>query len=352
MSDQMKALVLKAPNEYGIEMIRIPECQDKGILLKVLACGLCGSDLRTLGSGHRNINLPWTIGHEIAGEVIQTGNGYQGRWKIGDRIAVAPTVYCGVCDFCLEGRYELCDNLREIAQQWQGGFAQYIAIPEEALVLGAIQPVPEGMDYKVAAVAEPAASVVNAQEKGQVGLGDTVVIIGSGPIGCIHASVGKARGAARVIVADVFEDRLKMCEPFEPDLLINASRVNLVEEVKKVTSGKGADVVITANPVAETQIQAIEMARKGGRILFFGGLPHGKSKPGIDTNLIHYKGLHVIGTTTFAPRHHKLALSLMQSGKIPGDKLVTHVMPLDDFKKGVALAAGGKALKVVFIPQE
>jgi len=352
MSDLMKALVLYAPNEYGIEMVKTPECSDKGILLKVLACGLCGSDIRTLGSGHRNIHRPWIIGHEIAGEVIRTGSLYEGRWKTGDRIAIAPTVYCGSCDYCLEGRYELCDNLREIAQHWPGGFAEYIAIPEEALAHGAIQPVSDGMDYKAAAVAEPASSVVNAQEKGQVGLGDTVVIIGSGPVGCIHVSVAKARGAARVIIADVFEDRLRMCEAFKPDLLINASNVDLVEEVKKATSGKGADVVITANPVGETQIQALEMAKKGGRILLFGGLPHGKSKPGIDTNLIHYKGLHVIGTTTFAPRHHRLALSLLQSGKIPGDSLVTHVMPLDEFKKGVALASEGKALKVVFIPQE
>lgn len=350
MSDHMKALILHAPNEYGIEQVQKPSCPDRGVLIRVMACGLCGSDLRTLRSGHRNIKSPRIIGHEIAGEILKTGRAYEGRWKTGDIIAVAPTVYCGICDFCIEGRYELCDNLREIAQQWPGGFAEYMAVPAEALTLGAIQAVPEGMDYKIAAVAEPASSVVNAQEKGQVGLGDTVVIIGSGPIGCIHASVARARGAAQVIVADVFDERLKLCELFGPDITINASKVDLVEEVKKTTGGKGAEVVITANPVAETQIQAVEMAGKGGRILLFGGLPHDKCKPGIDTNLIHYKGLHVIGTTTFAPRHHMLALSMMRTGRIPGDKLVTHVLPLEDFKKGVALTAEGKALKVVFVP--
>jgi L-iditol 2-dehydrogenase len=350
MSDLMKALVIDAPGDYEVKMVQQPESPPKGILLKVLACGLCGSDLRTLKSGHKNIRFPWTTGHEIAGEVVQTGSEYRGRWNVGDKLAVAPMVYCGTCDFCIEGRFELCDNSREIAQHWPGGFAEYIAIPEEALLLGTIQPVPQGLDPAIAAVAEPVSSCINAQEKGQVCLNDTVVIIGSGPIGCIHTSVARARGAAKVIVADVFEDRLRMCEPFGPDLTINASKVDLVEEVLRVTGEKGADVVITANPVPETQVQAVQMARKGGRILFFGGLPHDRSKPGIDTNLIHYKGLHVMGTTTFAPRHHMLALSMMTTGRIPGDKLVTHVMQLTDFKKGVELAGTGKALKVVFIP--
>lgn len=350
MTDHMKALLITAPNEYRIETVQVPCCPENGLLLKVLACGLCGSDLRILRNGHKNITFPWIIGHEIAGQVVKTGSEYRGRWEIDDIMAVAPMVYCGSCDFCAEGRYELCYNSKEIGQHWKGGFAEYIAILGQALSNGTIQPIPQGLDPIIAAVSEPPSSCINAQEKGMVGLGDTVVIIGSGPIGCIHTSIARARGAAKVIIIDVFDDRLKMCEPFGPNDVINAAMTNPVDEVKRLTDGKGADVVITANPVGETQVQAIEMAKKGGRILLFGGLPHDKSKPGIDTNLIHYKGLHVIGTTTFAPRHHVMALNMMKSGRIPGERLVTHVMPLVDFKKGVALATEGKALKVVFIP--
>ncbi len=350
MSKDMSAVILRGPMDYEVERVPVPECPESGILLKVKACGLCGSDLRTLKSGHRNIAYPWIIGHEISGEIVEAGAQYKGRWKKGDMLAIAPMAYCGTCDFCMEGKYDLCDNSREIGQHWKGGFAEYLAVPEEALVLGTIQAVPEGLDPVVAAVAEPASSCINAQEKGQVGLGDTVVIIGSGPIGCIHISIARARGAAKIIVADVFEERLKLCEPFGPDVLINAAQVDLVEEVRRLTAGKGADVVITANPVGKTQVQAVEMAKKGGRILFFGGLPHDGSKPGIDTNLVHYRGLHLIGITTFAPRHHLLALSMFASGRIPGSKLVTHTMPLSDFKQGVQLAAEGKALKVVYLP--
>ncbi|MCX7842007.1 MAG: alcohol dehydrogenase catalytic domain-containing protein [Clostridia bacterium] len=350
MSNKMKAMVLDAPMQYSVKEVDKPACPERGLLVRVIACGLCGSDLRTLKSGHKNISLPWTTGHEVSGEVMEVGTGYRGQWKLGDILAIAPVVYCGTCEFCVAGRYELCDNSRELAQHWKGGFAEYMALPEEALALGTIQKVPEGLDPIIAAVAEPASSCVNAQEKGQVGLGDTVVIIGSGPIGCIHISIARARGAEKIIVADVSEDRLKLCEPFGPDHTIDASKVNLVEEVRRLTNGKGADVVITANPAGQTQVQAVEMAKKGGRILLFGGLPHDNSKPGIDTNLIHYRGLHLIGTTTFAPRHHLMALSMMASGRIPGEKLVTHVLPLESFAEGVDLAVSGKALKVVYKP--
>lgn len=350
MSGKMKALVMHNAQDYKIEQVDMPVCPKKGLMLKVLACGLCGSDLRTLRSGHRNISFPWIIGHEICGKVEEIGQDYNGKYNKGDLLAVAPMVYCGQCEFCISGEYELCDNTREIAQQWKGGFAEYIAIPGEALSLGTIQPVPEGLDTRIASTVEPISSCINAQEKAQIGLGDTVVIIGSGPIGCIQISLARARGAEKIYIADVFDERLKMAQPFCPDALINASEVDVVEEVKKLTNGRGADVVITANPVGETQVQAVEMAKKGGRIILFGGLPHDKSKPGIDTNIIHYRGLHLIGTTTFAPRHQITALALLASGRIPGNKLVTHCLPLEQFHKGVELAAQGKALKVVFIP--
>lgn len=350
MDNTMKAVVVRNPMEYGIEDVPKAKCGERGILVKVLACGLCGSDIRTLRTGHRKIEFPWIIGHEISGTVVEVGAEYRGRWKVGDNVAVAPLAYCGTCDFCISGQYDLCDNTRELAREWHGGFAEYVAIPEECLNYGTILPIPEGLDPVIAAVSEPISSCVNAQEKANVGLGDTVVIIGSGPIGSIHVSIAKARGAERVIVADVQESRLKLVEPFGPHLTIDASKVNLVEEVMRITNGKGANVVITANPVPDTLVQAVEMARKGGRVLIFGGLPVGKSTPPVDMNLIHYRGIHVMGTTTFSPKHQIAALSLLSTGRIPGDKLVTHVLPLDKFNEGAQLAMDGKALKVVFVP--
>lgn len=346
----MKAVVVRAPMQFNVEEVPIPDVPKRGLLLKVHACGLCGSDLRTLRSGHRKVAFPWIIGHEISGEVVEVGDKYQGPWQEGDLLAVGPLAYCGVCDFCVSGRYELCENYREIAQAWPGGFAEYIAIPEGCLRLGTIQHVPEGLDPAFAAISEPISSCVNAQERGQVGLGDTVVIIGTGPIGCIHTSLARVRGADKVFIADIVDDRLKLAEAFEPDVTINAARTDLVEEVRRLTDGKGAEVIITATPAPIAVVQAVEMARKGGRILIFGGLPKDNSKPGVDMNTVHYNALHLIGTTTFAPRHQRIALHLMASGRIPADKLVTHRFPLSEFKKGATMALEGKTLKVVFFP--
>lgn len=346
----MKAVVVRAPMQFDVEDVPVPDVPQGGLLLKVHACGLCGSDLRTLRSGHRKVTFPWIIGHEICGTVVEVGPGYRGQWQKGDLLAVGPVVYCGQCDFCTGGQYELCENYREIAQAWPGGFAEYIAIPEEAVRLGTIWPVPGGLDPSFAAISEPISSCVNAQQRGQIGLGDTVAIIGAGPIGCIHTSLARARGADKVFIADIVDDRLKMAEAFEPDVTINAATTDLVEEVRRLTDGKGAEVIITATPAPIAVVQAVEMARKGGRILVFGGLPKDNSKPGVDMNTIHYNALHLIGTTTFAPRHQRIALRLMASGRIPADKLVTHRFPLSQFKQGAMSALEGKVLKAVFFP--
>lgn len=346
----MKAVIVNAPGDFGVKYVPVPEAPEGGLLLKVLACGLCGSDLRTLRSGHRRVPFPWTIGHEICGEVVALGAEYEGRWSRGERLAVGPLAYCGTCDFCIDGRYEFCENYQEIGQAWPGGFAEYLALPEPCVRMGSVMKAPADLAPAFAAVSEPVSSCINAQEKGAIGLGDTVVILGSGPIGCIHGALARAQGANRVVMIDILADRLAMAKAFEPDALINAQEVDPVAAVRQFTDDKGAEVVITATPAPIAQVQAVEMARKGGRILLFGGLPKDRSRPEIDMNLVHYQALHVIGTTIFAPRHQRMALSLMESGRIPADQLVTHRFALEDFEHGVALTRRGKVLKAVFLP--
>jgi len=350
VTEMMKAVVVRAPMEFAVEEVPVPKCPPGGLLLKVHACGLCGSDLRTLRHGHRRVTFPWTIGHEISGEVKAVGPSCDGPWKAGDRLAVGPLVYCGRCDFCLGGRYELCDGYRDIAQAWPGGFAEYVAIPAEAVAHGTIQRIPEDLDAGIAAVAEPIASCIHAQEEGRIESGDTVVVIGVGPVGSIHINLARLRGAGRIIAADVDDSRLEMCREYEPNESVNAAKTDLVAEVKRLTGGKGADVVVTANASPVAQVQAVEMARKGGRVLLFGGLPKGQSRPGIDTNLIHYNALHVIGTTIFSPRHYATALDLLASGRIEGERFVTHRFRLVRFSEGVELAMQGKVRKAIFLP--
>ncbi|MEA3334343.1 MAG: alcohol dehydrogenase catalytic domain-containing protein [Chloroflexota bacterium] len=346
----MQAVVVRAPMEFGVEEVPLPQVDPGGLLLQVEACGLCGSDLRTLRGGHRKVTFPWIIGHEICGTVVETGTDYRGPWQPGQQLAVGPIVYCGTCDFCQDGRYELCENYREIAQAWPGGLADYIALPPESIRLGNVRAVSAGVDPAFAAITEPISSCLSAQEKGQVGLGDTVMVIGSGPVGCIHIALARARGASKIFIADIVDERLRLAEAFEPDATINVSERDLVEEVRRLTGGKGADVTVTATPAPVAQVQAVELTRKGGRILLFGGLPKDRSKPGVDMNIVHYNALHLIGTTIFAPRHHRLAVQLVESGRFPMDKLVTHRFPLSEFNAGATMALEGKVLKAVFLP--
>jgi len=350
MKSTMDALVFMRPGDYSIEKVPIPIESPGGFLLKVYACALCGSDLRTLRSGHRRITPPLVLGHEMAGIVERLGPQYHGPLKVGDNVAVSPPVYCGECEYCQDGRFELCENLVEMAQKWPGSFAEFVAIPEEAIPLS-IRNLPQDMNLIHAAVSEPIAACVNAQEIGKINLGDTVAIIGAGPVGCIHSALAKLKGASKVIIADISPERLEISRGFFPDHTIDVNEKNIIEEVRELTDGKGAEVVITANPVPQTQIQAVEMCKKGGRILIFGGLPKNNNKPGIDMNIVHYNGLQIYGTTSFAPRHHELAIKLMYQYKIPVDRFVT-IFKLSEFENGSRLALDGKITKAVFIPDE
>jgi L-iditol 2-dehydrogenase len=346
----MKAMVIQAPMQFGVEDVEEPVPGKGDLLLTVEACGLCGSDLRTLRSGHRNVTFPWTLGHEICGTVEELGPGYEGRWKRGQRLAVGPLAYDPNDQFCVEGRYELSENIREIGQAWKGGLAERVVVPQAAIRLGNILSVPEGLQSIYAAIVEPASSVIHAQERARVGLGDTVLILGAGPIGCLHTAVARARGAQRILISDILQERLTLAEAFQPDLTIDSATENLLDAVSRATGGQMPDVIVTAAPAPEAQVAAVELARKGGRIVFFGGLPHGRSTPGIDTNQIHYKNLDVIGSSVFAPRHFRMSLQMIESRRIPAERLVTHVLPLARFTEGARLALEGKALKVVFTP--
>ena len=350
MTERMKAVVIEAAGVYGLQEVEKPACPSGGLLIKVLACGLCGSDLRTLRNGHHRLKLPCIVGHEVCGEVIETGNDYKGAWKIGDILAVSPMVYCGKCQFCHDAQFELCNDYKELAQAWPGGFADFMAIPAEAVAHGTIQKVPRGLNPVHATLAEPLSSCVNAQEKGNIGLGDTVVIIGAGPIGTFHIELARARGAGCIIVADIDDNRLKLIKSYAPDYLINSQKNDLVAEVKRITQNYGAEVVITANPAPEAQVVAVKIAKKGGRVLLFGGLPPEKACSGIDMNLVHYNALQLIGTTVFAPRHNRVAMQLIASGRISAEKFITHVFPLEKFVEGAQLALEGKARKIVFTP--
>ena len=299
----MKAVVVQEPTKFGVETVPDPVVEPEGLLLQVHACGLCGSDLRTLRMGHRKVTLPWIIGHEICGTVVEKGSAYQGQWQIGDRLAFGPIVYCGYCDFCQEGRYELCENYREIAQFWPGGFADFVAVPPEAVRLGNhARGLPKSWTRPLRLSPSRSRPASTPRKKGRWGWAIRSSLSDRGRWAASMSPWPEHTAPTRYSSSISSMSGLHLAEAFEPDATINVAKVDLVAEVRRLTDGKGADVIVTATPAPIAQVQAVEMARKGGRILLFGGLPKDNSKPGVDMNIVHYNALHLIGTTIFAPR--------------------------------------------------
>jgi L-iditol 2-dehydrogenase len=245
----------------------------------------------------------------------------------------------------------VCENQTSVGYQYEGGFAEYLIVPRQILKVDGLNRIPDNIGFDEASVAEPFACAINAQELISVGSGDTVVVFGAGPIGCIHIRLARASGASRVFLIDVNADRLKMsADAVNPDEVINGSEVDVVERVLELTDGRGADVIITATAANVAQEQAIRMAARRGRISFFGGLP--KTNPYIqcDSNLVHYRELMIMGANGSAPEHNKRALEYISSGKVPVKDLITERLPLDRALEAFDIVAKGEAIKVTIEP--
>ncbi len=318
-----------------------------GLVLKVAACGVCGSDLRRWKEGPYPGSEDLIAGHEIAGVVIAVGERLQ-AYAPGDRLAVAPDVHCGKCYYCEQGLFNLCDSLRlvGITPGYQGGFAEKMVLTAEILANGAVHRIPAGMSCPHAALAEPASSVLAAHERAHTGPADTVLVMGAGPIGCLHMVVAKARGA-QVILSEPNETRREMARRFAPDYVLDPSQEEVVSRVRSWTGGRGADIAICANPVAATQAQAVDAVRKGGRVVLFGGLPKSNPTTCLDGNRIHYGEITVIGSFSYPPTYHQQALEAIHRELIPAGQLITHTFSMEQINEAFTTASSGQALKVM-----
>jgi L-iditol 2-dehydrogenase len=345
----MNAAVYYGPMDLRIESVDQPECPQGGCIIKVGAVGICGSDVRTYYSGSHKIRPPMILGHEAVGEVVEISPDHD-VYRVGDRLAMAPGIYCNKCYYCERGMTTMCENLVELAFQYPGGFAEYMPIPGIAFQRGRIVPVPNGLSDEHASLCEVSSSCVMAQEKADVCLGETVVILGVGPIGCIHIQVARARGASKIIIVDVAANRLAQAEPFGADFQINAAQEDPVKKVMEITSARGADTIMVCSPSAVAEQQAVEMSRKRGTVVFFAGLPKDEPFARLNSNLIHYRDIRIIGHYGQERRHVLQSLEMISRKQISAEHLITHRFPLAEICKGVELVKAGKALKVTLNP--
>lgn len=346
----MKAAKFYAPGDIRLEEIPEPVAGRAEVKIRVRNCSTCGTDVKISKSGHPNMTPPQVMGHEIAGEITDVGADVKG-WAIGDRVQVIAAIPDGTCAECLAGHPAVCENQLSMGYQFPGGFAEFMVVPHEVLRVDGLNRIPHGLSFAEASLAEPLACVLNGQELARVGEGDTVVVIGSGPIGCLHVRLARARGAATVILVDLNAERLAAAASIvKPDVAIASEDTDPVAAVLEATGGRGADVVITAAASGRAQEQGLLMLARRGRLSLFGGLAKDAPNITVDANLVHYRELTIVGVNGSSPEHNRQALDLIASGRVVVSDLITHRLPLDRVLDALDIVARGEAIKVTIEP--
>jgi len=345
----MKAAVLEKIEKLQIKEIPNPIPQEGEIVIEVKSCAICGTDIKVFHHGHKHIRFPRVTGHEVSGVIVALGKNVTG-YKEGRRVAVAPAIPCGKCYYCRRGIEAMCDNLTAIGYHYDGGFAQLMRVPVDAVNNGCVNSIPENLSFEEASLAEPLACVINGQELSKIKFGDVVVVIGAGPIGCFHAELARIKGAGKVILVDISSERLDKAKFTDIDVYLNSVGENLQKRVFEETEGRGADKVIVAVGSAKAQEDSLKIIAKCGIINFFGGLPKDKPAINFDSNVLHYGESYAVGTHGSAPRHNQLALGILARKKIDAKNYITEKFPLTKIKKGLKMAEEKKGLKIIIQP--
>ena len=348
----MKAAIFAGKEKFEVRELDRPDCGEGEVLVRVRACAICGSDLRIF-HGSKSIDVPIT-GHEISGTVEEVGKGVEGV-SVGDRVVIETVVGCGECDACRRGEENRCLNkYKAIGYQYNGAFAQFILIPNEAVKQGNVIEVPDSISFDEAAIVEPLSCVLNGWEPFKKrSEGFTTVVMGAGPIGMLHSEYAKSLGS-RVILVNRTAPRLRLAEKIglSADVVVDASECDLVERVIELTDSVGANAVICAASSKEIQEQALEMAAVDADVSYFAGISKDDPLAMINTNLLHYKELHVHGANASNRRQYLAAVDLIASGKIGVKKIITHRFPLGKIEEAIRTAEdrSKNALKVIVDP--
>jgi L-iditol 2-dehydrogenase len=347
----MKALVYEGAQKVTLKDVPRPRLEDDTVILRVTRCAICGTDLKAITHGIASIKPPVILGHEIAGIVAETGQRVTG-FAAGDRISLAPSLPCGQCALCARGLFNLCDHRLPVGTIIDGGFAEYLSIPARAINLGYLVKIPDSLSDDEAALCEPLACVINAQNLARVASPDVVVVIGGGPMGIINALAARARGATRVILVEGSEKRVEMVRKLALpiDELVCPGSEDPVAAVTRAAQGRPVDVVINAAPALAAVDLAFKLAPKMGRVSLFASVPKDAPTMSIDVNNIHYRQLSVFGASDSTARDHREAVSLLASGRVDIRPIVSKVYDLEDFFAAIDQIKAQDALKILIRP--
>jgi L-iditol 2-dehydrogenase len=347
----VRAAVWDGPGEMHVGDVADAVCPSDGALLRVTACGICGTDVRAFYNGDRRIAPGAVLGHEICGEVLELGPDIQSvDLREGDLVHVISTLYCGHCKLCRNGNEHLCQNGALMGFDFQGAYAELVAVPE--IAMKNVFKIPQGLDDVHATFADPLSDAICGQKDLEIELDDRIVVIGAGPIGTAHTALGLAQGAGTVYLLETEARRLRLAKEVlggNGVVFADVSGRDAVDYVRSET-GDGAERVIVACSNARAQEQAMEMAAPRGRVLFFGGLPKGTTTIEFPSNVLHYREVAVLGSYASRYRDQVLALDMLRRNTHNVRGVSTDVIPLDETPNAFPRLRSGEALKVVVTP--
>lgn len=344
----MKAVLYYGPQNIKYEDTMIKPLSEGEILVKVESALTCGTDVKTYRRGHPVLikSVPSGFGHEFAGIVSKTGKGVT-KFKVGDRVVAANSAPCGECFFCKREEYNLCENLDLL----NGAYAEYIVIPKRIVEKNTLI-LPDNLSFDKAAFCEPLANVVHGVERTGIKPGNTVGIIGIGPIGLMFARLAKLKGA-KVIVAGRNPIKLKLAEEFAlADEIVDLKKYPNPEKIFKsfTEEGKGLDIAVECVGLPEIWERIFECVRPGGTVHFFGGCKSGSTVT-FDTTRLHYSDIKLMSVFHHTPKYFRMALDLIASGDVEVEKLITGTLPLNKLEYAMQQHIDGKAVKFLIKPQ-
>ncbi len=349
MKSLMKALVYHGPGDIRLESIPVPDISPDEALLMVHSAAICATDIRVITSGHRKIpgGESSILGHEMAGEIASVGSNVTG-FKAGQKVSIAPVTGCGICRHCVRGDFTVCRDDRILGLGINGGFAEFMVIPADYIKRGNVFVLPDEMDFETAAIAEPLATAFTGLEACNIRPADIILIIGAGPIGLMYLLLSRVFGIQKAIISEIIKERIDIAGYFGADYVIDPGKEDIKEKILELSYGRGPDVIIIAAPSQKAQEQSVELIATGGSINFFGTLPRGQEYIKINSNLVHYKNIKILGTTGTTVQNYYRTLELLISKKIEISGLVTERFHLEDYRKAFEVAKNTGSLKVLF----
>lgn len=341
----MKKIAFYGPKDIRVEeMLEIPACEEGGLLVKVEAAAICGSDIKAYNVGNPKLTPGCTMGHEFVGRVVESRNTQ--AFHPGDRVTMATTIGCGTCHYCNLGKSNLCVAARAMGFAYNGAMADYVCIPGKAVDNGNVVSVPDDIPAEVAALAEPMSCVMNGLSRIPAGGISYAVIIGLGALGLFHALALREQGVANIVCCA--NPGVKMDLATELGFL-TVTPDDLHKNYLELSAGLGFDLVVITAPSSQIQEKAPAYARKGGYVSYFASLPVADEAITISSRLLHYNELVFFGTSDSTARHVEAALRMIQTQSDSIKKVIT-VLPIDQVLAGIQGVMDKQYAKVVLVP--